>query len=124
MRFGEARMALKRPMLKCNGCTGLVTIDTSSGNYAYTLEYYELAHFSRFIAPGARRVTSDDTGATGGISASAIRNPDGSDVVVVYNSSAVSKTFTLSWRGRGNFSYTLPALATVTFADGTVVSGQ
>jgi glucosylceramidase len=107
---------------KCRGCTGLLTIDTNSGNYAYTLEYYELAQFSRFIAPGALRVASDGTGATGTISATAFRNPDGSDVVVVYNSS-VEKTFTVSWRGRGNFSYTLPAFATVTFSDGPVGSG-
>lgn len=98
----------------CEGCTGLVTIDSNTGQYDYTINYYELGQFSKFIAPGAERVSSTDGG---GIWAQAARNSDGSDVLVAYNTADATATFTVNWNGRGTFPYTLPGHATVTFAN-------
>jgi glucosylceramidase len=96
----------------CVGCTGLVTIDSSTGATAYTLNYYELAQFSKFVAPGAERVVHDGGN---GVSAEAFRNPDGTDVLVAYNPGETSETFSVRWGNAGSFSYALAAGATVTF---------
>ena len=96
----------------CVGCTGLVTIDSSSGATSYTLNYYELAQFSKFVAPGAERVAH---AGGNGISAEAFRNPDGTYVLVAYNPGDASVTFSVRWDNAGSFRYALAAGATVTF---------
>ena len=98
----------------CEGCTGLVTIDTRTGEYAYTINYYELGQFSKFVAPGAQQLAYTD-GA--GIWAQAYRNPDGTIAVVAYNRGSSAAAFTVAWKGQGVFSYTAPAGATVTFTN-------
>ena len=40
----------------CGDCRGVVTI--SSGSVTWNVEYYALAHASRFTRPGARRIAS------------------------------------------------------------------
>jgi glucosylceramidase len=96
----------------CEGCTGLVTIDESTGQPTYTINYYELAQFSKFIVPGAARVATTDGG---GVWAVGALNPDGSDVLVAYNPTDAARTFEVGWNGRGTFAYTLASHATVTF---------
>jgi glucosylceramidase len=96
----------------CTGCTGLVTVDPSSGQTAFTINYYELGQFSKFVAPGATRVASTE-GA--GLAAAAFRNPDGTDALVVFNPGADAVHFSVAWPGAGTFDETLPAGATVTF---------
>jgi len=98
----------------CPGCTALVTIDPTAGTTSYTINYYELAQFSKFIAPGARRVASTD-GA--GILAQAFVNQDETDVLVAYNQNSAPTTFTVAWRDGRIFPFTLDAGATVTFTD-------
>ncbi len=98
----------------CVGCTGLVTVDPAARTFDYTINYYELAQLSKFVAPGARRLTSADGG---GILAQAFANPDGSDVLVAYNQNPSPVAFTVAWRGAKTFEFTLEAGATVTFTD-------
>jgi glucosylceramidase len=98
----------------CEGCTGLVSIDSQTGQYSYTINFYELGQFSKFVAPGAQRLAHTD-GA--GIWAQAYRNPDGTIAVVAYNRGSSALTFTVAWKRQGLFSYTAPAGATVTFTD-------
>jgi glucosylceramidase len=96
----------------CTECTGLVTVDQSTGTVTPTINYYELGQFSKFVAPGATRIGSSDAG---GIWSQAYRDPDGTEVSVAYNNNSTATTFTMTWDGDGSFSYTLPAGATVTF---------
>jgi len=42
----------------CNDCRGVVTIEAATGAVTRNEEYYALAHASRFVRPGARRVAS------------------------------------------------------------------
>jgi glucosylceramidase len=95
----------------CATCTPLVTVNTSSGAVAYTIDYYTLGHFSKFVLPDARRVYSSN--ATGVVSA-AFANPDGSKVLVVFNDTTKKRAFQVRWGDR-SFSYTLAALAGATF---------
>jgi glucosylceramidase len=98
----------------CTNCDGLVTANPD-GTVSYNLGFYQMAQFSRFVAPGATRlgVTAADPST---VSAAAFRNPDGSEVLVASNNSGEARTFTTAWNGSGSFAYTLPAGATVTFS--------
>ncbi len=44
----------------CKNCRGVVTIDSGSGQVERNVEYYCLAHLSRFVLPGAWRIQSAD----------------------------------------------------------------
>lgn len=96
----------------CTTCRGVVTIDQSNGNVTYNSDYYGLGQFSKFVQPGAYRVNSNSFG-SGNIEDVAFQNPDGSNVLVVYNGGS-SNTFQVEWNNEA-FSYTLPAGAAVTF---------
>lgn len=71
-----------------NNCSAPIIADTRTGEVLYQSSYYYLAHFSRFIKPGAKRIlttwTRDD------IEALACKNPDGSLVAVMMNRSEES----------------------------------
>ncbi len=97
----------------CSNCRGVVTIDQSSGNVTYNSDYYALGQFSKFVVPGAYAIASNSFG-SGNIEDSAFKNPDGSEVLVVYNGGGGSNTFQVEWNNEA-FSYTLPAGAAVTF---------
>ncbi|HJT75217.1 MAG TPA: glycoside hydrolase, partial [Chitinophaga sp.] len=42
----------------CMTCRGVVTVDAATGKVTRNVEYYALAHFSKFVRPGAKRVYS------------------------------------------------------------------
>lgn len=96
----------------CNNCTATVTINNSTGAITYNVEYYALAHASKFVVPGAYRIDSNNY--AGGIENVAFRNPDGSIVVVAFNAGTASNTFKLRWNGQA-VSATLPAGAVGTY---------
>jgi glucosylceramidase len=98
----------------CKNCRGVVTIDTASGRVARNVEYYSLAHLSRFVRPGARRIKSSD--AEEGLQNVAFRNADdGSLVLLVLNGGSEGRIFSVRSGGR-SFSYELPAGAVATFS--------
>ncbi|CAK0855164.1 unnamed protein product [Prorocentrum cordatum] len=70
-----------------------VILDTARGQVLHLPSYYYLAHFSRYIRPGAKRIavgTNRDT-----LEATAFINPDGVIVVVVLNRSIWPSEFLL-----------------------------
>lgn len=95
----------------CADCNGVVTINESTGNVAYSNDYYQLGQFSKFVVPGAYHIASNSLGS---LAAVAFKNADGSKVVVAHNDGSSSSTFQVLWGNQG-FNYTLPAGATVTF---------
>jgi len=77
-----------------NWCLAPVIVDPQNDEVYFTPIYYTLAHFSKFIRPGAKRIgfeNSDDS-----IMVTAALNPDGSIAVVVFNQDSESKNFYLS----------------------------
>ncbi|WNZ11746.1 discoidin domain-containing protein [Streptomyces sp. 11x1] len=96
------------PMLR-----GLLTIDPADGRVSYNVDYHALAHASRFVRPGARRIYSNTFG-EGSIENVAFQNPDGSKVLIAHNSGKTSKTFSVA-DGTHSFDYTLNAGDAVTF---------
>jgi len=97
----------------CGNCRGVVTIDSVSGAVTRNVEYYALAHASRFVRPGAWRIAS--TSDVDGLASVAFRNADdGSKAMILVNSNNQDHSFAVTWMGR-SFRYTLPAGAVVTF---------
>jgi len=96
----------------CGNCRGVVTIDSETGAYTRNVEYYVLAHASKFVLPGARRIHSQSSDTT--LANVAFRNPDAhTKVLIVLNTSKEPRTFAVRSNGRA-FRYTLPAASVVT----------
>ena len=75
----------------CGNCRGVLTIDSRSGAVTRNEEYYALAHASRFVRPGARRIAS--SGGVAGLETVAFRNVDASKVLIVANPASTPSTF-------------------------------
>ncbi|WBS02616.1 glycosyl hydrolase [Pseudoduganella sp. SL102] len=100
----------------CGNCRGVVTIDSRTGEVTRNVEYYALAHASRFVRPGARRVWSSSGYAD--LDTVAFRNADGTLALLVVNSADAPRRFAVRQRGRAgrSFAYDLPARSVATFA--------
>jgi glucosylceramidase len=96
----------------CGDCRGVVTIDSKTGAVTRNVEYYALAHASRFVRPGARRIAS--TSGRGGLDTVAFRNTDGAIALLVANPASRPRAFSVRVGG-SSFGYTLPAGSVATF---------
>jgi len=118
---------VEAPNTGCPGCTGLLTVDQRRGTVTPTLAYYQLGQLSRYVQPGAVRISSEhyveyhydwrhmtQSIVSPGIDDAAFLNPDGSRVLAVYANQSTPASFAVQWREQW-FVYTLPAQATVTF---------
>jgi glucosylceramidase len=98
----------------CLLCRGVITIDSGTGEVTRNDEYYALAHFSRFVLPGAVRVKSTDTDAEKGIANVAFQNSvDGSIVLVMVNINKRARPVSVA-QGQARFDYTVPGESVVT----------
>lgn len=97
----------------CNNCRGVVTINSSNRQVTKNEEYYAIAHFSKFVRPGALRIPSPVPNTLTNVVAIAFLNPDGSKVLVACNIGEDVKTFSVS-QGKNNVAYTLPAKSVAT----------
>lgn len=103
------------PNSGCSICRPLVHIDyslTEGWVVSKQIEYYALGQVSKWVRPGAVRVSST-TSATG-INNVAFINPDGSKVLVTINNSTSTQTFGVQ-DGNRWFEAALPAGAAATF---------
>jgi glucosylceramidase len=104
----------------CGTCSPIALVNSTTGDITYSIEYYTLGHFSKYVLPGANRVYSSNAQ---GIVTAAFVNPATDKVLVVYNTSATTQTFEVVWSSQ-SFTYTLPALAAATFTwSGTPSAG-
>jgi len=98
----------------CDTCRGLVTVHTNdarAGQVDYTIEYYTMGHFTKFVPNGAHRI---DSTANPQILNVAFQNPDGTLVLIAYNDTTAPQTFKVVWHGQ-SFTYSLPVNTSVTF---------
>ena len=89
----------------------VVIVDRQKKEVIYTGLYYYLAHFGRFVRPGAVRVGT--TGSANGVRCLAFQAKDGGMVAEVMNSRKQAQTLHLSWHGQA-LSLNLPALSITT----------
>jgi glucosylceramidase len=84
----------------------LVIINKTTHEITYTGTYYYLAHFSRFVRPGAVRV--ETTGKASGVRVMSFLTPERAIVAQVLNSNAANSSITLVHKGR-SLQFTSPA---------------
>ncbi len=89
----------------CDNCRGVVTI-AANGTVTKNVEYYTIAHMSKFVRPGAFRVQSDKFTSASKLESTAFVNKDGSKVLVVLNQGADNQRFTVK-EGAIQFTYTI-----------------
>jgi glucosylceramidase len=85
----------------CDTCRGFVTVDRSTTPHRviYTEDYYAIGHASRFVHPGARRISSPDFGRSG-LETVSFQNKDGSIVLLVLNNASTDAAFAIRWEGK------------------------
>jgi glucosylceramidase len=111
----------------CPGCTGLAQVNEKTHNFRLGRDYYQLGQASRYVQPGAVRIRSNTfvkdrntylrfrgSYTAPGLDDVAFLNPDGTRVLLAYNSGRSAVPFAVRWHG-SYFSYTLDPGAMATF---------
>ena len=98
----------------CSNCRGVITIHQTSAQVTLNEEYYSIAHFSKLVRPGAKRISFLYAQALTKIDAVAFMNTDGSKVLIITNYDSNYKTFSVK-QVEKVFSYTIPARSVVSF---------
>ena len=97
----------------CKDCRGVVTINSKTGEVTRNFDYYALAHASRFVRPGARRIGSSTD--VGGLESVAFENQDDKSIaLVVLNAAAQEKIFSVEFDGQ-TFQQSMPGLSVATY---------
>ena len=89
-----------------NFCFAPVHANTQSGELTYMNSFFYLGHFSKFIRPGAKRISSSSS--RGQLLTTAFRNPDGKIAVVVMNQSGDPIAYRLWIAGKAAEITSLP----------------
>ncbi len=97
----------------CDNCRGVVTINPN-GTIVKNEEYYAIAHFSKFVRPGAVRVLSDKFSTESKLEQVTFLNPDDSKVMIVLNSGSQPVSFSAAHINHF-FQYTMEAHSVATF---------
>jgi glucosylceramidase len=92
----------------CSNCKGAINIISG---YSRNVSYYIIAHASKFVTPGSRRIASNISGYLYNV---AFARPDGKKVLIVENDGSSSQTFNISFNGK-RVTPTLEAGAVGTF---------
>lgn len=101
----------------CPDCRGVVTINSKTGEVTRNLDYYALAHASRFVRQGAHRI--DSSSGTDGVESVAFQNADDNSIaLIVLNSAKATRHFSVSFDGK-TFEHSMPAASVATFVWGT-----
>jgi glucosylceramidase len=86
----------------------VVIINKQTHEITYTGTYYYLAHFSKFVRPGAVRIKT--TGRADGVRMMAFQTPEGGYIAQVLNSAAENKEVNLEFKGK-TLHLKLPAIS-------------
>lgn len=97
----------------CQDCRGVVTVQSTNGAVTRNVEYYSIGHFSKFVRPGAFRISSTTFQTETNLDQVAFINVDGSKVLVVANAGATPKSFTVKC-DEGQFTYFISAASVAT----------
>lgn len=97
----------------CQDCRGVVTIHSNTGAVTKNVEYFSIGHFSKFIRPGAFRISSTSFESSTKLDHVAFINSDKSRVLVVTNADSTPKTFLVK-DGERQISYQISASSVAT----------
>ena len=93
----------------CSQCLGAVTI--SGNSVQRNPAYYILAHPSKFVRPGSKRISSNVSSTLPNV---AFKTPDGKKVLIVLNSGGAAQSFNVK-QGARTFTASLDAGAVATY---------
>ncbi|BAO54151.1 glycosyl hydrolase, family 30 [Nonlabens marinus S1-08] len=79
-----------------NWCAAPVIVDPDKDEVYFTPLYYTMAHFSKFIRPGAQVIGVDNPDKD--LMVTAAKNPDGSIAFVIFNEGMENKNYTVRFR--------------------------
>ena len=97
----------------CTECLGALTINTGTNAITRNVSYYIIGQLARFAKPGAVRFSSSSS--KGDFHCTALQNPDGSRVLLVYNDrTGTSKVKVVEGPGK-EFARDIPAKSAMTF---------
>jgi glucosylceramidase len=97
-----------------NFCFAPVHADTRTGELIYTNAYYYIGQFSKYIQPGAKRITS--AASRSQLLTTAFKNPDGKIVVIVMNQGDAATPYFLWIKGKAAEVNALPhSISTLVF---------
>ncbi|KAI0377380.1 glycoside hydrolase family 30 protein [Hypomontagnella monticulosa] len=102
----------------CATCRGLFVVDKNAGTYQFTVDYYMLAQFSKFIPKGATILSGTGSysyDGYAGIQSVASKNPDGTRTVVIENTFGNDIYLTLSTASGQKWSGNLMANSVTTW---------
>ncbi len=100
-----------------NWCVAPVIVDPEQDEVYFTPLYYTLAHFSRFIRPGAVRIGFENSDES--LMTTAVQNPDGSIAIIIFNPEAEPKGVSLRLADQTlDFSIAAKAVQTVVIPQG------
>lgn len=85
-----------------NWCVAPVLVDPEIDEVYFTPLYYTLAHFSRYIRPGAKRIKFSLKQADG-VMATAVENPNKELVVVLFNPTEQKKNIQIKLKNKKNY---------------------
>ncbi|WP_314208376.1 glycoside hydrolase family 30 protein [Vagococcus salmoninarum] len=92
-------------------CRGLVKINQETKELTYTLDYYALAHFSKFLKHGAKCIGTTEHHIIKNV---AFLNTDGSIVCVLFNDSETTQTVSLEITEQGAKTIDIPQKSAMT----------
>jgi glucosylceramidase len=90
----------------CSDCRGVITYNTVTGLIDYNEEYYSIGHMSKFVRPGAVRISSKFDQYLVNMDGVAFQNTDGSKVIVLCSYNSEYQTFTIN-QGNKYFNYSI-----------------
>ena len=97
-----------------NFCFAPVHADTRTGELIYTNAYYYIGQFSKYIQPGAKRITS--AASRSQLLTTAFKNPGGKIVVIVMNQGDAATPYFLWIKGKAAEVNALPhSISTLVF---------
>jgi glucosylceramidase len=83
----------------CTECKGALTI--SGSNFTRNVSYYIIAHASKFVPPGSKRIVSNEVI---NLSNVAFLTPAGNKVMIVVNNAAVASGFNIKYKNKWVFT--------------------
>ena len=97
-----------------NWCTAPVIVDEENDEVYFTPLYYTMAHFSKFIRPGAVRIGFENPDKE--LMVTAAKNPDGSVAVILFNPNEQEKVISISLnKQKTNVIISAKAIQTIVF---------
>lgn len=89
-----------------NFCFAPIIGDTKKGTLQYMNSYYYIGHFSKFVKPGAKRISCSSNRDT--LQATAFKNIDGSIIVIVLNKTERKMPYNIWLDGKAAEAISLP----------------